>query len=240
MDRARLLLLVLSFSPCCPPPSLSPLHQDFEAGRDAKKMDKSIESLAGSAPPSLLLMGMRGAGKTTLGKLASEHLRVPFVDADELFSERHAPHSAKTFVAEHGWAAFRAEETTLLVELLDQIQKQGKPMVISLGGGIVEEEANRRLLRRCWSCEKSGQFNRSKRIAVVHIFREVDSVLLDVRGLPSWGVSNGREVWDRRRPWFRESCECRVLLFNMPADVDHSITRICQLHRHLLSESCPR
>jgi pentafunctional AROM polypeptide len=174
-------------------------------------MDRSIESLTGS-PPSLFLMGMRGAGKTTLGKLAAEHLRIPFVDADDLFCERHAPHSAKTFVAEHGWPAFRAEETKLLMEILDKIRKQGKPMVVSLGGGVVEEEVNRKLLRNSWSDEDSGQFDRKKRIAVVHIFREVDNVLLDARGLPSWGVTNGHEVWERRRPWFRESCKYTILL----------------------------
>lgn len=175
-------------------------------------MDKSIESLIGTAP-SLLLMGMRGAGKTTLGRLASEHLRVPFIDADELFSTRFAPHTAKTFVAEHGWPAFRAEETKLLIEILAQIQQQGKAMVVGLGGGIVEEEINRKLLKDCWCNELSGQFDRSKRIAVVHIFREVDNVLLDVRGLPSWGVTNGHEVWERRRPFFREACKCCQIRF---------------------------
>ena len=168
-------------------------------------MDRSIEDLSGSAP-SLLLMGMRGAGKTTLGKLAAEHLKVPFLDADDLFMERHAPHSAKTYVAQHGWPAFRSEETILLREILAQIQQEGKPMVVSLGGGIVEEDVNRGLLKDSWS-GSGGQFDRSKRVAVVHIFREVENVLLDGRGLPSWGVVSGHEVWERRRPWFRESCE---------------------------------
>lgn len=182
-----------------------------ERERSLTRLERSIEDLTGTAP-SLLLMGMRGAGKTTLGKLAAEHLKVPFIDADELFMERHAPHSAKTYVAEHGWPAFRREETKLLIEILGQIQEEGKPMVVSLGGGIVEEEVNRKMLKESWIGEKSGQFDRSKRVAVVHIFREVENVLLDGRGLPSWGAVSGAEVWERRRPWFRESCECIAML----------------------------
>lgn len=175
-------------------------------------MDRSIGDLRDGAP-SLILMGMRGAGKTTLGRLAAEHLDTQFIDADELFTTRHA--TPKTFVAEHGWPAFRRAETAILRELLASMRdpSRKKPLVVSLGGGVVEEEVNRALLKQSWMGDGhlSG-LDRRKKVAVVHVFREVDKVLLDRRGMPSWGVANGDEVWQRRRPWFRESCKSVVCL----------------------------
>lgn len=195
-------------------------------------MERSLDGLDG-APPSILLLGMRGAGKTTLGRLAAEHLRIPFVDADELFCERHAPNTPKSFVASHGWQAFRQAETELLRELLKLIQEGGKPMVISLGGGIVEEECNRAALIECWCNETQRSIlDPRKRVAVVHVFREVDKMLLDGRGLPSWGVANGAEVWERRRPWFRGCCKLHHIK-HISAIPEHLLITILQPHMNL-------
>lgn len=164
---------------------------------------------AGSSPPSLFLLGMRSAGKTTLGRLAAEHLGARFLDADDIFTTRHT--SPKAFVAEHGWDAFRAAETSILEEALQEARAAAadddmQNIVVSLGGGVVDPERNRHALTESWSKSHSlGQLDPKKRIAVVHIFREVDKALLDLRGLPNWTAGNANEVWQRRRPHFRAS-----------------------------------
>jgi shikimate kinase len=136
-----------------------------------------------------------------------------FVDADELFAARHT--TPAKFVAAHGWPAFRAAETELLKELIGTCPppeaRDGRPQVISLGGGVVEEEANRTLLRAFWQGE-AGTFRRGSN-AVVHVFREMDIVLSEgeragTRSAPKWTNGLAPDVWKRRRPWFRDCCAC--------------------------------
>jgi shikimate kinase len=84
------------------------------------------------------LVGMRGAGKTTLGRALAEELGSWFVDADERFEARHG--SIAAFVRARGWSAFRDAERAVLSECLQA------GVVIATGGGCVEDEGSRRLL----------------------------------------------------------------------------------------------
>lgn len=164
-----------------------------------------------NAAPSLLLLGMRSAGKTTLGRLAAEHLKGTFVDADDVFTEEHKA-TPKEFVAQNGWDAFRNEESLILQSLLKRARRASSDfshprVVVSLGGGIVDRPENRKLLVESWSRDdQSGHLDTSKMIAAVHVFREVEMAVLDKRGLPNWNASDANVVWHRRRPWFRMSC----------------------------------
>lgn len=65
---------------------------------------------------NLILIGMPGAGKTTVGRLLAQRLGRDFFDADEEL-ERRFGCDIPTFFAREGEAAFRAEETALLAEL---------------------------------------------------------------------------------------------------------------------------
>jgi shikimate kinase len=87
------------------------------------------------------LVGMPGAGKTVVGRELAGRLGVPFVDLDaEIQQERGEP-IAEIF-ASKGEASFRAMEAAMLV-------KAGAhdPSVVSCGGGVVLEPANRITLR---------------------------------------------------------------------------------------------
>jgi shikimate kinase len=89
----------------------------------------------------LVLVGMMGAGKTTVGRRTAKLLGRPFVDADEAFVARFGRTIAEVFAAD-GEAAFRDLETEVLATLLGV----SEPLVIACGGGVVIREANRRLL----------------------------------------------------------------------------------------------
>jgi len=66
---------------------------------------------------SLFLVGARGSGKTSAGRLAAQQLGVPFVDTDQVVAERAGKSIAQIF-SEEGESAFRALERDILLQLL--------------------------------------------------------------------------------------------------------------------------
>ena len=91
-------------------------------------------------PGNLFLVGMMGAGKTTVGRLLARRLKLRFVDSDHEIESRCGVKVPTIFDIE-GEAGFRARETQTLAELtaLDGI-------VLATGGGAVLSEENRRRL----------------------------------------------------------------------------------------------
>jgi shikimate kinase len=77
----------------------------------------------------LILIGLPGAGKTTVGKLVADKLRAPFVDIDAVIARKEGKPITMIF-AEHGEAAFRAMEQREVGVALD-----GEPAIIAPGGG---------------------------------------------------------------------------------------------------------
>lgn len=89
----------------------------------------------------LALVGLRGTGKTTVGRILAERLGRPFADADVELESR-AGRSIAAIFAEAGEPAFRDWEESVLAELTAR-----RDLVLSTGGGAVVREANRRRLR---------------------------------------------------------------------------------------------
>jgi shikimate kinase len=87
------------------------------------------------------LVGMPGAGKTVVGRELAGKLGVPFVDLDTEI-EREAGKPVSEIFADEGEAAFRGMEATALVKA-----SASDPAVVSCGGGVVLEPANRITLR---------------------------------------------------------------------------------------------
>ncbi|AFS53373.1 MULTISPECIES: shikimate kinase [Leptospirillum] len=94
-----------------------------------------------SPSSSILLVGSRGAGKTTIGHALARTLDLPFYDTDRLVEERLGE-SIPTFWAREGEEAFRQIEG-LVVESLPGLPRA----VIATGGGIVLRPENRKNLQ---------------------------------------------------------------------------------------------
>ena len=91
----------------------------------------------------LVLVGMMGSGKTTVGKLVADRLGMAFADSDEEI-ETSTGLSVEHLFSDVGEPAFRRHEIEVLTRLLDP----GGPGVVAAGGGAVLDEVNRSRMRR--------------------------------------------------------------------------------------------
>src|SRR5215472_15038717 len=90
---------------------------------------------------SIVLIGMMGVGKSSIGRRLGARLGIPFVDADAEI-ERAAGMSSTDIFARHGEAAFRSGEARVIARLLN-----GGPQVLATGGGAVMNPATRALIQ---------------------------------------------------------------------------------------------
>ena len=112
---------------------------------DKKIPDSRCEEILcklSSQMQNIILIGMPGCGKSTVGKLLAQELGRPFVDADAEI-EKAVGCDIPTFFSEYGEAAFRAQET----KVLSQLGKRSG-CVIATGGGCVTRPENAPLLHQ--------------------------------------------------------------------------------------------
>ncbi len=92
--------------------------------------------------PRIALIGPRGSGKSSVGRVLARRLGWTFVDADGVLEER-AGVSIRTLFATEGEASFRKRESAILAELCQLAEH-----VIATGGGVILRPENRDLLRQ--------------------------------------------------------------------------------------------
>jgi shikimate kinase len=96
-----------------------------------------VEALGGR---SVVLVGMMGAGKSSVGRKLGQRLALPFVDADTEI-EAAAGMSIPEIFSVRGEADFRAGEARVVARLLE-----GGPQVLATGGGAFMNSDTRRLI----------------------------------------------------------------------------------------------
>ena len=91
---------------------------------------------------NIVLIGMRGSGKTTIGKLLARRLGKQYIEMDELIVQRLGL-SIPEIVDTYGWQKFRDAEAEITFEVggLDNV-------VNATGGGVVTREENIRELKK--------------------------------------------------------------------------------------------
>lgn len=114
----------------------------------ARALGTSAGALLVTAQPAtrvIALVGLRGAGKSTIGRALASRLKLPFVELDKLV-EREAGLSLGAMFALHGEGYYRR----LAREVLQRFLAQSDGAVIATGGGIVTDRESFRLLqKRC-------------------------------------------------------------------------------------------
>lgn len=118
-----------SESPAVAAPSLPPLAE----------IEKRV--VAGLGRRSIVLVGLMGCGKTSVGRKLSQRLSLPFIDADEEI-ERAAYKTIPEIFAEHGEPYFRDGERRVIARLL-----RSGPQVLATGGGAFMSEVTREAIK---------------------------------------------------------------------------------------------
>ena len=118
--------------------------------RVARAMNVPVEHLVREEPAAraarIALVGLRGAGKSTLGEKLAQALGVPFVELDREV-EKEAGTSLPEVFALYGQDAFRRFER----RALERVLKENDRAVIATGGGLVTDPSSYELLlERCF------------------------------------------------------------------------------------------
>ena len=117
-----------------------PLHDNATLSRRELREDVEVVRRR-LGRRSIVLVGLMGAGKTTVGRRLSNILAIPFTDADAEI-EQAAGKSIPEIFADHGEAEFREGERRVIARLL-----QAGPQVLATGGGAYMNEETRDNIR---------------------------------------------------------------------------------------------
>ena len=120
--------------------SMSDLATDNAANKAAAAQPQHPLAAA-LGPRSLVLVGMMGAGKSSVGRRLAARLGVPFIDADAEI-EKAAGMTITEIFAAHGEPYFRAGETRVIARLLES-----GPQVLATGGGAFMNAETRTAIR---------------------------------------------------------------------------------------------
>lgn len=162
----------------------------------------------------LVLVGLMGTGKSTVGRLLAQRLRRPLVDSDAIVEAR-AGRTVRQIFAEQGEEAFRKLETEAIVEALGS----PTPAVIAAAGGVVLAVENREALKNAkakvvWLSADSG-------VLVGRVTSGGHRPLLDAD--PAGALS---EMMAARQPLYREVAHCIVSVDGRtPAEVADAVLR---------------
>ena len=161
---------------------------------------------------NIFLIGMPGAGKSTIGKILSENLFLPFYDADIYLESSIGKSISSLFI--QGEDIFRDIETEILKKLVL------KKAIIATGGGVIVRKENRELLK------KEG--------FVFFIDRKIEDIKKDIqkeyRPLLRKGVSL-ESLYEERLPLYKEVADFHILnKVRISEVIDEIQEKIKQLH----------
>ena len=154
---------------------------------DDRKNDEIYETLSRQMK-NIVLVGMPGCGKSTVGKALAKRLSRPFFDADQEIVKRAGKSIPEIFQTE-GEAGFRKIETEVLFDLCRQ-----SGAVIATGGGAVTVPKNHGILRQ--------------NSLVVFINRDI--AVLPKNGRPLSEQNDLHEMFRQRLPLYRAVCDYEV------------------------------
>ena len=150
---------------------------------------------------NIILIGMPGCGKSTIGQILSQKLSRAFVDTDMKIVEAAGKPITQIF-SEDGEAVFRDWETKILAESGKQ-----SGLVIATGGGCVTEQTNYDLLHQ------NGK--------IIWIQKDIDTLAVDGRPLSSDGKLE--EMYQRRKSMYSTFSDLTIVNNSTPDEAANKI-----------------
>ncbi len=171
-------------------------------GNVARALDMPVVSLFPSEDEKgvvVALVGLRGAGKSTVGKALAQHVKMRFVELDALI-EKQADLSLAELFSLHGEAYYkRLAYGVLLKELA-----KDEPIVLATGGSVVTDAETWQLLKRrthtVWL--KASPEDHWKRV-----LKQGDTRLVSNRASGTAAMTELRSIITERTPLYSEAAQ---------------------------------
>ena len=160
---------------------------------------------------NIILIGMPGSGKSTIGKALANLTGRPLVDIDSRITEEVG--SISDYILTHGEPAFRIIESKIIADVGKQTG-----LIISTGGGAVTMPENFAPLRQ------NGQ--------IYEIYRPLEELDTTGRVLSSGGIERLQELYTVRAPLYARFRQAQVLNTGTPESVAQRI--LTDLHSNLV------
>lgn len=172
-------------------------------------------------PLPIILVGMPGAGKTTIGRGLARALSRTFVDADHELEQRCGVRIPVIFDLE-GEAGFRQRESCVIDE-----HTRNAGTILATGGGAVLREENRRMMRErglvvYLRAQPADLYARTRHDRNRPLLQTDDP------------LATLKRLYDEREPYYREVAHVTVDTGQMP--VQHLVNRIVPMLRAYSSE----
>jgi len=153
---------------------------------------------------TIWLVGMRGVGKSTLGRQVAKTLGRAFIDLDQIFEIRHGV-KIRAFVQRHSFRAFRARELEIFLEV---IKTHARGFVVACGAGLVETSMAMEAFKRL--------------PVVVQVNRHIDDVAayLSKDSTRPALLKDGKYAWDCHAIW-----RARKELYRAASSYEFTIVR---------------
>lgn len=155
---------------------------------------------------NIVLIGMPGCGKSTIGKILAHKLNYKYIDSDCYIEEKSGKSIEDLFKI--GENHFREIESEVIREVSNE-----KMAVISTGGGVIKNSVNVELLR------ENG--------LVVFIDRPIENIASDInmsaRPLLKEGTVRLYELYKERYELYKESCDIKII---NDTSIEHVVKRI--------------
>lgn len=162
------------------------------------KLQSKIETKVGfnvRKKKNIVLIGMTGCGKTTVGLSLSYRLKMPFIDMDA-WIEKEAGISIPQIFQEEGEEGFRKRETQMAEKMSHE-----KGTIVSTGGGIVTREENMQYLKQ--------------NSVVVYINRSVEDIIknlrMDKRPMLKGKTDTLYPMYEKRHPLYLKYADIEVI-----------------------------